>query len=163
MGPTQLGFERLSVVSSKPFADVVAALDAVIGRSNLDEFWCEVYAAKTYSETEQAVQRALGPSGFMEFARYDIGVFLRRERSDAPKSFRFVVGNPLIMKEMVKHVPDAASYLPVTILIDERSDGVHPSYDRLASILAPCANPEALMAAQGLDSKVEALLGASAA
>lgn len=29
------------------------------------------------------------------------------------------------MKEMVKTVPDAASYAPVTILVDERADGVH--------------------------------------
>jgi hypothetical protein len=28
-------------------------------------------------------------------------------------SVRLVIGNPLIMKEMVKHVPDAASYAPV--------------------------------------------------
>jgi hypothetical protein len=48
-----------------------------------------------------------------------------------------VIGNPLIMKEMVKHVPDAASYAPVTVLIDERGDGVHLSYDLMASFLAP--------------------------
>jgi hypothetical protein len=29
------------------------------------------------------------------------------------------------MKEMVKHVPDAGSYAPVTVLVDERADGVH--------------------------------------
>jgi hypothetical protein len=40
---------------------------------------------------------------------------------------RFVIGNPLIMKEMAKRVPDAGSYAPVTILIDERPDGVHLS------------------------------------
>jgi hypothetical protein len=31
------------------------------------------------------------------------------------------------MKEMAKHVPDAGSYAPVTILVDEREDGVHLS------------------------------------
>ncbi len=67
------------------------------------------------------------------------------------------------MKQMVKHVPDAASYAPVTILIDERPDGVHLSYDRMASFLAPYGSPEALRIAQDLDSKVEALLTAAAA
>jgi Domain of unknown function DUF302 len=58
----------------------------------------------------------------------------------ASKSVRLVLGNPLIMKEMVAHVPDAASYAPVTVLIDERADGVHLSYDLTASFLAPYEN-----------------------
>ncbi len=75
---------------------------------------------------------------------------------------RLVVGNPLIMRQMVQHVPDAGSYAPVTILVDERPDGVHLSYDRMASFLAPYGNAEALKVAQDLDSKVEALLALAA-
>jgi hypothetical protein len=66
------------------------------------------------------------------------------------------------MRQMVKHVPDAGSYAPVTILIDDRPDGVHLSYDRMASFLAPYRSPEALKVAQDLDAKVEALLTAAA-
>jgi uncharacterized protein (DUF302 family) len=76
---------------------------------------------------------------------------------------RFVIGNPLIMKEMAKRVPDAGSYAPVTILIDERSDGVHISYDRMTSLLAPYQNAAALNVARELDAKVEALLASAAA
>jgi hypothetical protein len=64
---------------------------------------------------------------------------------------------------MVKHVPDAGSYAPVTILIDERSDGVHLSYDRMANFLAPYENAAALKVARELDAKVEALLTSAAA
>ena len=50
---------------------------------------------------------------------------MRKESGPAtPKSVRLILGNPVIMKEMVKRVPDAGSYAPVTILIDQRSDGV---------------------------------------
>ena len=73
------------------------------------------------------------------------------------------VGNPLIMKEMAKNIPDAGSYAPVTILIDERSDGVHLSYDRMVSLLAPYGNSYALKVAHDLDLKVEQLLNESAA
>ena len=62
------------------------------------------------------------------------------------------------MKEMAKHVPDAGSYAPVTVLVDERTDGVHLSYDRMASLLAPYGNPDALKVARNLDTKVEDLL-----
>jgi uncharacterized protein (DUF302 family) len=72
-----------------------------------------------------------------------------------------IVGNPLIMSQMVEHVPEAGSYAPVTILIDERQDGVHLSYDTMASVLTPYGSPEAMKVAQELDSKVEALLTAA--
>jgi hypothetical protein len=63
----------------------------------------------------------------------------------------------------VQHVPDAGSYAPVTILVDERPDGVHLSYDKMASFLSPYGNPEALKVAQDLDAKVETLLTSAAA
>jgi hypothetical protein len=62
------------------------------------------------------------------------------------------------MKEMAKYVPDAGSYAPVTVLVDERADGVHLSYDRMASYLAAYGNRDALRVAADLDSKIETLL-----
>ena len=77
----------------------------------------------------------------MEFARFNnIGEVLRKERwrLGSARILRLVIGNRnLLWKEMVKHVPDAASYAPVTIIIDERPDGVHLSYDKMASYIAP--------------------------
>jgi hypothetical protein len=66
------------------------------------------------------------------------------------------------MKKMVEHVPDAGSYAPVTILVDERADGVHLSYDTMASFLETYGNAEALKVARELDAKVEELLTAAA-
>jgi hypothetical protein len=71
---------------------------------------------------------------------------------------RFVIGNPLIMKEMAKHVPDAGSYAPVTIPVDERLDGAHLSYDKMVSLLVPYGNPDARNVARELDWKIENLL-----
>jgi hypothetical protein len=66
------------------------------------------------------------------------------------------------MKEMAKAVPDAASYAPVTILIDERADGVHLSYDSMVSLLAPYGHEGALRIAEDLDAKVENLMRTAA-
>ena len=49
------------------------------------------------------------------------------------------------------------------MLVDERADGVHLSYDRMASFLKPYGNAEALKVAKDLDAKVEALLAAATA
>ncbi len=100
----------------------------------------------------------LGRTDLMLFAEFDLGDILRREAgSKTPKIMRFVVGNPLIMKEMVKHVPDAGSYAPVTVLIDERPDGVHVSYDKMESYLLHYGSSEALAVARNLDAKITAL------
>ena len=53
--------------------------------------------------------------------------------------------------------------LRLQYLVDERPDGVHLSYDRMASFLRPYGNAEALKVAKELDAKVEALLTSAAA
>jgi uncharacterized protein (DUF302 family) len=156
--------ERLSVLSSKPFETVVAAFEAAIGHPNIGDFQSSMGAAKTFTELEDLVHKAQGPSGFIEFIRFNLGAVLRKESGrSTPKMLRFVIGNPLVMKEMAKHVPDAASYAPVTVLIDERADGVHLSYDTMAGFLASYGSAEALKVARDLDSKVESLLRETAA
>jgi uncharacterized protein (DUF302 family) len=155
--------ERFSVTSSKPFEAVVAALEATVGHPDMVEFVKAIKGARTFAELESAVHKGLGRMGLMMFMELDHGAILRKETGlDTPKIVRFVIGNPLIMKEMAKHVPDAGSYAPVTILVDERPDGVHLTYDKMARLLAPYRNPDALAVARDLDSKIESLLRESA-
>jgi uncharacterized protein (DUF302 family) len=156
--------ERFSVTASRPFEAVVAALKAAVGRLDLVEFAKASKGPGTLAELEKVIDRNPGRAGLMLFLELDHGAVLRKESGlNTPKSVRLVIGNPLIMKEMAKHVPDAGSYAPVTILIDERSDGVHLTYDRMASLLAPYGNPDALKVAQDLDRKVEKLLNEAGA
>ena len=156
--------ERFSVTSSKPFDVVVAAIKASIGHPNIAELWQATQLATTAAELEAAIQPTLGATGLMEFAEFDHGMIVRKgTEHHTSRIIRLVLGNPLIMKEMARHVPDAGSYAPVTVLVDERSDGVHISYDRMASFLAPYGNPDALSVARDLDAKVEHLLQQAAA
>jgi len=156
--------ERFSLTSSKPFEAVVAALKAAVGRLNLVEFANASKGTSTFAEMENVVRQDLGRTGLMLFMELDHGAVLRKETGlDTPKIVRLVIGNPLVMKEMAKHVPDAGSYAPVTVLVDERPDSVHLSYDKMANLLAPYENADALAVARDLDSKVENLLRESAA
>lgn len=155
----KIAVERFSLTSSKPFDVVVAALKSAVGQPDVAEFFKASRAANSFPDLQRVVQGAVGRTGFILFAEFDFGDVLRRESgSGTPNSMRFLVGNPLIMKEMVKHVPDAGSYAPVTILIDERSNGVHLSYDRMESYLLPYGSTEALVVARNLDEKITALL-----
>jgi uncharacterized protein (DUF302 family) len=151
--------ERFSLTSSKPFEAVVAALKAAVGQPDMVEFFRTTRATNFFPDLERIVTSGLGRTGLMLFAEFDLGDILRRETgSRTPKIIRLVVGNPLIMKEMVKRVPDAGSYAPVTILIDERPDGVHVSYNKMESYLLPYGNAAALAVARNLDEKITTLL-----
>ena len=155
----KLEIERYSLVSSKAFDEVVAALNASVGHPDMAEFWKSTRRTRSVRALEGTINKVLGPTGLMLFVTFDHGAIVRKGTGpDTPKMIRFVIGNPLIMKEMAKHVPDAGSYAPVTVLVDERADGVHLSYDRMASLLAPYENLDALKIAENLDVKVEDLL-----
>jgi hypothetical protein len=163
MPTIDIPLRRFSVVSQRPFEEIVGRLTATIGRPDMNAFHDAVASASSVVELETVVRRAIGSSDLMEFVRFDAGDVLRKEKGgQGRKLLRLVVGNPLIMKEMAKVVPDAASYAPVTILIDERADGVRLSYDLMASLLAPYGNEAALQVARDLDAKIEALLKAAA-
>ena len=156
--------ERFTVISARPFDEIVAAIKASIGNPNMAEFVKSTQEAKSATDLEVAIQPVLGRTGLMLFVEFDQGMILRKGTDrHGSRIIRLVIGNPLIMKEMAKHVPDAGSYAPVTVLVDERADGVHLSYDRMASLLAPYGNKEALKVARDLDAKVEDLLRQAAA
>lgn len=159
MTAPKIEVERFSLTCSKPFDAVVAALKSAVGQPDIVEFFKASRAASSYADLQRIVQGAVGRTGLMLFLEFDLGAVLRRETGlETPKVMRFLVGNPLIMKEMVKHVPDAGSYAPVTILVDERADGVHVSYDKMESYLLPYGNSDALAVARNLDAKITALL-----
>ena len=163
MPTIEVKVRRFSVVSSRPFEEIVTKLTATIGHPDMNAFHKAVAAATTTADLEGVVQGAIGSSDLMEFVRFDAGDVLRKGRNgEGPKVLRLVVGNPLIMKEMARAVPDAASYAPVTILVDERPDGVHLSYDSTASLIAPYASGPALLVAADLDAKIETPLAAAA-
>ncbi len=151
--------ERFSLTSSRPFDKILAAIKAAVGHPNMVEFAKRTAAVSKFPEFESIVREGLGKTGLMLFMELDHGAAIRKATGrDKPRMVRLIIGNPLIMQQMARHVPDAGSYAPVTVLVDERSDGVHISYDRMASLLAPYRNSEALTVSRDLDKKVETLL-----
>jgi uncharacterized protein (DUF302 family) len=151
--------ERLTINSSRTFEAVVAAVDNAIGQPDMVAFGKASRETTSFAEFEGLVKRSVSPLDLMLFMKLDVGAVLRRESGLAePKAQRFIIGNSLIMKEMVKEVPEAASYAPITLLVDQRSDGVHLGYDKMASFLAPYGNEKALAVARDLDKKLEKLM-----
>ena len=152
MQTRQISVQRWSVTSHKPFDAVVPEVEGAIGRPNMIEFAAKVAAAATFEDLQKVVNESVSQIGLMEFMRLDHGAILAKAGVDGdPRSVRVIMGNPLIM---VRLVPDAASYAPVTVLIDQRQDGAHLSYDEVASFLTPYGNADALKIARDLDAKL---------
>jgi uncharacterized protein (DUF302 family) len=164
MAIKEINVERFSITSSKTFGEVAKALEASVGHPNMNTFMSDIVSASSFADLEKIIHSATGPSGLMQFMRFDLGEIVRKDRGDnAPRSLRYLIGNPLIMKQMLERSPDAGSYAPVTILVDERPDGVWLSYDRMVSFLALYGSSEALKVARDLDAKIETLLTRAAA
>jgi uncharacterized protein (DUF302 family) len=163
MAIQKIEVQRFSLTTSRSFEAVIAALKAGVGRLDLAAFASASKSSGTFAELEEVINRNMVESGLMLFLEFDHGAVVRKQTGLAkPKIVRLVIGNPLVMKEMAKHVPDAGSYAPVTVLVDERDDGVHLSYDRMTSFLSSYENLDALKVARELDSKVERLLNNAA-
>jgi hypothetical protein len=121
MGIQEVHIQRVNIVTAEPFDTVVARIDAQIGHPDMAAFRKSLSAAQNEAEMEKVVNPVTRPNWIMEFTRFDHGEVLQKENGTAnPRILRIVAGNPLIMKEMVKHVVDAGSYAPITILIEER-------------------------------------------
>jgi hypothetical protein len=143
MQTRQVNVQRWSIISPKPFDVVVASVEEAIGKPNMIEFIADMTAATSFKEMQKVVHGSVSEIGLMEFMRLNHGAVLAKAGDGNSKSVRLIMGNPLIMQSMTRLVPDAGSYAPVTVLIDQGPDGVHLSYDEMASFLAPYGNAEA--------------------
>jgi hypothetical protein len=63
MAVASIKIERFSVISSKPFDSVVAALKASVGQPNMVEFAKAMRSADSFAELELSVSAALGKNG----------------------------------------------------------------------------------------------------
>ncbi len=67
-------------------------------------------AVPTFPEFESIVREGLGKTGLMLFMELDHGAVIRKATDrDNPRMVRLILGNPLIMQQMARNVPDAGS------------------------------------------------------
>jgi hypothetical protein len=99
----------------------------------------------------------------MLFLRLDLDDALALDPQAAGRAgrrlVRLIAGNPATMGEMTRHVADAGSHAPVTILVEEMPGGAtRVAYDTVASAIAPYQDPAAAQVADRLDAEVLELL-----
>ncbi|XVU29339.1 DUF302 domain-containing protein [Actinoplanes sp. CA-054009] len=151
--------ERVTLTSGKKFDDVIDGLYQGISRPDLASAAREWLGATSYEEFQKVVTGAAGPAGLMRFMDLDQGAALAKLPGVTPRRLeRIIAGNPETMARMTRHVPEAGSYAPVSILVWEDGDSVHLAYDTMESLLTPYGSEPALAVARELDEEVLTLL-----
>ena len=119
-------------------------------------------AATSYEQFSSLIRQAQGSAGLMLFLQLDLDAALALDPQAGGQAgrrlVRLIAGNPVTMGQMTRHVPDAGSYAPVTILLQQRPGGTRVAYDSVASALAPYHDGAASQVARRLDTEVLGLL-----
>jgi len=151
--------------SERPFPDVLDAIFGGISQPDIEPLFGKLAASNSYEQFSSLVRQAQGSAGLIRFMELDLDRAFTlhpqaRDRDRAGRRLvRLIAGNPVTMGEMTRHVADAGSYAPVTILVEEKpAGGTRVAYDTVASAIAPYRDAAASQVAQRLDTEVLELL-----
>ncbi|KAK7061669.1 TT1751-like protein [Favolaschia claudopus] len=142
------------------FAEVISRLDNQIGKETTRGIPVSVTRAVTSKEDLEAqVNNFVGPSGFGYFNEFNHGRWLQLY-SVSTQAVVYVVGNPLIAQSMLQHDLHGALNIPPRLLVLEKQDsaGTEVIYHLPSSVIALNDDPKLKAAAEGLDSKLQALV-----
>ena len=154
---------RYVLASDRPFDQVLERIFSGISQPDIAQLFSKLETSSTYQQFSSLVEQAQGSAGLMRFWQLNLDNALTLD-PEAPdwtgrRLVRLITGNPVTMGQMTRHVPDAGSYAPVTILIEETPDGgTRVAYDSVVSALAPYDNAAASTVAERLDAEVLGLL-----
>jgi uncharacterized protein (DUF302 family) len=149
--------------TERPFAAVLDGIFGGITQPDIGQLFSKLATSTSYEEFSSLVAQAQGSAGLMRFLQLDLEQALTLD-PQAPdwvgrRLVRLIAGNPVTMGQMTRHVADAGSYAPVTILIQERPDGgTRVAYDSVASAVARYDDAAASEIAERLDAEVLVLL-----
>ena len=149
--------------SERPFAEIMDGIYGGISQPDVGGLFRQLAESTSYEQFTALVRQAQGSAGLMRFLELELDRALALDPQAGGSAglglVRLIAGNPVTMGEMTRHVPDAGSYAPVTILIQELPAGrTRLAYDSVASDIAIYDNPAANEVAENLDAEVLTLL-----
>ncbi|MEH2169611.1 MAG: DUF302 domain-containing protein [Nostoc sp.] len=150
---------HIIVSSDKSFEQVVEAIESIAMTDKLDLAVVEqiVLASNSWDEFQEALQSKIGSSGLMTFTKIDHGSLMSLA-FEGNKAKLYVIGNPLIAKQMLEQNLGVGLYVPLRMLVYENQQGkTQISYEKPSSLLGQFQNDKILAIALMLDRKLEEL------
>jgi len=145
--------EHIKIESSKPFAEVKAALEELV--PPLDPEVPEALRQGDIGRAKEALQR--GPE-LAIFGARDHGGLLR-VAGLARKAVQYDIGNPLTATRMTQHQLPASLYAPLRVLLYENEIGRAVfEYDRPSSLFGQFGDERVTAVGCELDAKLESVL-----
>jgi hypothetical protein len=159
----EVAVRRHVLSSERPFDSVLDGIFRGISQPDIGALFSKLAASTSYDQASSLVRQAQGSIGLMRFLQLDLDSILTLDPQaqdwTGRRMVRLIAGNPVTMGQMTRHVADAGSYAPVTILIQEMPDGgTRVAYDTVASAIAPYHDAAAAQVAEHLDTEVLGLL-----
>jgi uncharacterized protein (DUF302 family) len=144
---------RMRYECPKTYDELVTAVLADVGHQliPIDDIAKQVDGWDAY---EREVGSHVGQSGFMLFAQWNHGGWIRKAGIDR-KVLRLVIGNPLIAITMLRHDVTSGLFAPVELLLTEEDGDRSALTYVVPSTLMVVEDNEALcVAAEALDVKL---------
>ena len=146
--------------SERPFPAVLDGIFGGISQPDIAALFGKLaVSASSYEEFSSLVRQAQGSAGLMRFLQLDLDTALAldpRARNQAGRRLvQLIAGNPVTMGQMTRHLPDAGSDAPVTVLIEELpGGGTRVAYDTVSSAIGLYGDAAASRVAERLDTEV---------
>jgi uncharacterized protein (DUF302 family) len=152
----RVSIEHVRIASTRPFAEVKAALEAKLRRYD-----SRIATLIRSGETERAraeLEQLAAPTGLtiIDSLNHGVALSLRGKPSNA---VQYGIGNVLVATQMTQHRLGAGLYAPIRVVLYEGSDGTSVfEYDQPTTSLAPLGDEDVDRIARWLDEKVRAVL-----
>lgn len=146
---------RVIARSTRPFDDVCANLERLVGRAALET----LSAGASKQDIEDSVARTVGPSGLLIFQVLEHGRLLSTLGLRSLNARLYVIGNPLLAAQMTKDCPAAGLYVPLRLFVSEENGQTVATYDRPSASLSQFGNTRITEIGLMLDAKIAGLVG----
>jgi Domain of unknown function DUF302 len=112
-----------------------------------------VLEAATWHDVEVLVNRTVGETDFVALARLDQGVLFSLS-GDLFQATLYLVGNPVIARQILEVEPASALYAPFRVAVYRDPTGVHVAYDQPSSVFASFGSQTIDAVGVELDQKI---------
>jgi len=152
-----LRVERIDVISTRSFSEVVATLEKNVPIADMSVILGMLAKRPSAGEIERVISDMVGELGFVVLAKLDQGPLV--SLLGRPKKMSlYLIGNPVLANRMYEQHPAVGLYAPLRASVYEDDRGkCHFTYERPSALLEQFNNEEIRMVARMLDQKMETL------
>jgi len=144
---------RITIDSDHDFGTTRALFDERVPFVDPTSLLELVARGASWSQVETEIGQLIGPSGFVALSRLDQGALLSLHGRPVDTT-QYLVGNPLIARQIIDLNRTAALYAPFPLAIYGDDQGVHVAYTPPSSSFGSLGSADIDLIAKELDARI---------